>query len=167
MIKKNVLALLDHFESYICQALVVFLVITLFGQIALRATGDSLTWTEEIARFAFIWFILFGACYATRLSALNSGYHLAGHAGAAPCHAGVWSRPHPLRGHTGVLLRGGFFHATFGGKHVYRFRHCQRQSGRSGLAGFVFCDGQYSGHCLVIFPQIILWLPNLLLPTAQ
>ncbi len=71
MIKKIVLALLDHFESYICQALLVFFVITLFAQIILRATGDSLIWTEEIARFAFIWFILFGACYATRLSALN------------------------------------------------------------------------------------------------
>ncbi len=71
MIKKVILALLDHFESYICQVLLVFFVITLFAQIILRATGDSLIWTEEIARFAFIWFILFGACYATRLSALN------------------------------------------------------------------------------------------------
>ncbi len=71
MVKKVILALLDHFESYICQVLLVFFVITLFAQIILRATGDSLIWTEEIARFAFIWFILFGACFATRLSALN------------------------------------------------------------------------------------------------
>ena len=40
-------------------------------QIVLRALDMSLPWTEEIARFAFLWFILFGACYATRLCALN------------------------------------------------------------------------------------------------
>ena len=69
--KKALYALLDHFESYICQVLLVFFVFTIFMQIILRAVGNSLHWTEEIARFAFIWFILFGACYATRLSALN------------------------------------------------------------------------------------------------
>ena len=71
MLKAALLALLDHFEKYICQALLVFFVVILFLQIILRATGDSLIWTEEIARFAFIWFILLGACYATRLCALN------------------------------------------------------------------------------------------------
>lgn len=71
MLKKAVLALLDHFESYVCQVLLVFFVITIFMQIILRAVGHSLHWTEEIARFAFIWFNLFGACYATRLAALN------------------------------------------------------------------------------------------------
>lgn len=40
-------------------------------QIILRGINMSLPWTEEIARFAFLWFILFGACYATRLCALN------------------------------------------------------------------------------------------------
>lgn len=69
--KKLVGAFLDHFESYICQVLLVFFVITIFMQIVLRAVDSSLHWTEEIARFAFIWFILFGASYATRLSALN------------------------------------------------------------------------------------------------
>lgn len=63
--------MLDHFESYICQFLLAFFVVILFLQIVLRAVDSSLVWTEEIARFAFIWFILFGACYATRLYALN------------------------------------------------------------------------------------------------
>lgn len=71
MFKKFILAFLDHFESYVCQVLLVFFVVTIFMQIVLRALDSSLHWTEEIARFAFIWFILFGACYATRLSALN------------------------------------------------------------------------------------------------
>ncbi len=71
MLKKAILAFLDHFESYICQFLLVFFVITIFMQIILRSLNSSLHWTEEIARFAFIWFILFGASYAARLSALN------------------------------------------------------------------------------------------------
>ena len=69
--KKFVTALLDHFESYLCQLLLVFFVVVVFMQIILRALDMSLPWTEEIARFAFLWFILFGACYATRLCALN------------------------------------------------------------------------------------------------
>ncbi len=71
MLKKAFLAFMDHFESYLCQMLLVFFVLVIFMQIVLRAIGNSLPWTEEIARFAFIWFILFGACYATRLCALN------------------------------------------------------------------------------------------------
>ena len=69
--KKFVTALLDHFESYLCQFLLVFFVVVVFMQIILRAVNMSLPWTEEIARFAFLWFILFGACFATRLCALN------------------------------------------------------------------------------------------------
>ncbi|MCL1939487.1 MAG: TRAP transporter small permease [Desulfovibrionaceae bacterium] len=71
MLKRAVLAFFDHFESYICQVLLVFFVCIIFMQTILRATGHSLQWTEEIARYAFLWFILFGACYATRLAALN------------------------------------------------------------------------------------------------
>ena len=69
--KKFIVACLDHFESYLCQFLLVFFVVVVFMQIVLRFVDRSLPWTEEIARFAFIWFILFGACYATRLCALN------------------------------------------------------------------------------------------------
>ena len=69
--KKFISALLDHFESYLCQFLLVFFVVVVFMQIILRALDMSLPWTEEIARFAFLWFILFGACFATRLCALN------------------------------------------------------------------------------------------------
>lgn len=71
MIKKIIGSFFDHFESYLCQILLVFFVTVIFMQIILRALSMSIPWTEEIARFAFIWFILFGACYATRLCALN------------------------------------------------------------------------------------------------
>lgn len=70
-VKKIILAFMDHFESYLCQFLLVFFVVVVFLQIILRFLDASLPWTEEIARFAFLWFILFGACYATRLCALN------------------------------------------------------------------------------------------------
>ena len=70
-VKKCIVSFLDHFESYLCQFLLVFFVVVVFMQIVLRFVDRSLPWTEEIARFAFIWFILFGACYATRLCALN------------------------------------------------------------------------------------------------
>lgn len=71
MLKKICLAILDHFESYICQVLLVFFVVTLFLQIIMRALNHPLSWSEEVSRYAFLWFILFGACYATRLCALN------------------------------------------------------------------------------------------------
>ncbi len=71
MFKRALKAFFDHFESYLCQFLLVFFVLVVFMQIVLRQINMSLSWTEEIARYAFIWFILFGACYATRLCALN------------------------------------------------------------------------------------------------
>ncbi len=71
MFKRALKAFFDHFESYLCQFLLVFFVVVVFMQIVLRQLNMSLIWTEEIARYAFIWFILFGACYATRLCALN------------------------------------------------------------------------------------------------
>ena len=71
MLKKAFLAFMDHFEGYVCQVLLVFFVTILFAQILLRWAGLPLTWSEEVARYSFLWFIMFGACYATRLSALN------------------------------------------------------------------------------------------------
>ena len=71
MLKKAFIAFMDHFEGYICQILLVFFVTILMIQILLRWLGMPLTWSEEVARYSFLWFIMFGACYATRLSALN------------------------------------------------------------------------------------------------
>lgn len=71
MFKKALIALLDHFEGYLCQIILVFFVTILMVQIILRGLNHPLSWTEEVARYSFLWFILLGACYATRLSALN------------------------------------------------------------------------------------------------
>ncbi len=63
---------LDNFESYICQILLSIFITLLFIQILCREIFNySLSWEEELARFAFIWFVFFGASYAARLSAHN------------------------------------------------------------------------------------------------
>ncbi|MGB3209259.1 MAG: TRAP transporter small permease subunit [Desulforhopalus sp.] len=88
--QNKVLKFIDNFESYICQILLVFFVCLLFLQIVLRivfSAIDSLTglipvlahwplpasiaWGEELSRFAFVWFVFFGAAYAARLAAHN------------------------------------------------------------------------------------------------
>lgn len=87
---KTTLKILDNLESYICQILLVFFVCLLFLQIVLRIVFSaidwlshyiaflgnyplpaSLPWGEELSRFAFVWFVFFGATYAARLAAHN------------------------------------------------------------------------------------------------
>lgn len=87
---KKFLSILDNLESYICQILLVFFVCLLFLQIVLRIVFGgvdflsefipflehyplpaSLPWGEELSRFAFVWFVFFGATYAARLAAHN------------------------------------------------------------------------------------------------
>lgn len=87
---KKIVKILDNMESYICQILLVFFVCLLFLQIVLRIVFGgvdflsefipilehyplpaSLPWGEELSRFAFVWFVFFGATYAARLAAHN------------------------------------------------------------------------------------------------
>lgn len=87
---KKLLKIMDNLESYICQILLVFFVCLLFLQIVLRIVFGavdmlsgifpvlehwplpaSLPWGEELSRFAFVWFVFFGATYAARLAAHN------------------------------------------------------------------------------------------------
>ena len=87
---KPILKFLDNIESYICQILLVFFVCLLFLQIMFRMVFSaidslshyftflehyplpaSLPWGEELSRFAFVWFVFFGATYAARLAAHN------------------------------------------------------------------------------------------------
>lgn len=71
MSKKTLLAFLDNFEGYVSQLLLAFFVCTLLLQIFLREFGHPLYWTEELARYSFVWFVFFGAAYAARLAAHN------------------------------------------------------------------------------------------------
>ena len=72
MSARKILHWLDSIESYISQALLAFFVCVLFSQIFLRVAFDYvITWSEEISRFSFVWFVFFGASYAARLGAHN------------------------------------------------------------------------------------------------
>lgn len=62
----------DNLESYICQGLLAAFVLILFAQIVSRELfGHSLSWTEELAVYMFVWFVFFGASYAAKLAAHN------------------------------------------------------------------------------------------------
>ncbi|UTW11181.1 TRAP transporter small permease [Marinobacterium rhizophilum] len=70
--KSRVIGLLDHAENYLCQLLLSAFVILLFFQVILRVFFNyGIPWSEELARFAFVWFVFLGASYAARVSAHN------------------------------------------------------------------------------------------------
>ncbi len=68
---KKILHFLDNVESYVCQVLLAFFITMIFIQIISRELGFSLSWSEEISRFSFVWFVFFGASYAARIGAHN------------------------------------------------------------------------------------------------
>ena len=70
--KEIIKKIFNNFESYVCQVLLSFFVLLLFVQIIFREVFSyTLTWGEELARFAFVWFVFFGAVVAAKLSAHN------------------------------------------------------------------------------------------------
>lgn len=67
-----VLHILDKAEGYISQLLLLFFVCLIFVQTILRSCFSVvIPWSDEVSRFAFVWFVFFGATYAARLSAHN------------------------------------------------------------------------------------------------
>lgn len=67
-----VLRILDKLECYFSQILLVFFICLIFAQTVLRGVFSIvIPWSEEASRFAFVWFVFFGAAYAARLSAHN------------------------------------------------------------------------------------------------
>ncbi|KAB8132661.1 TRAP transporter small permease [Gracilibacillus oryzae] len=65
---KKVLKYLDrHFEEYVLIILTTVLVATLFLQVVMRnVTGITFSWTEELARYVFIWSVFIGVSYAVK-----------------------------------------------------------------------------------------------------
>lgn len=62
----------DNLESYICRALLLSFVTLLFAQIVTREFfGFSITWSEELSVYMFVWFVFLGSSYAAKLSAHN------------------------------------------------------------------------------------------------
>ncbi|MBR7890317.1 TRAP transporter small permease [Marinomonas sp. A79] len=69
---KCLLKIFDNLESYLCRALLVAFVTILFLQILSRELfGHSITWSEELSVYMFVWFVFLGASYAAKLSAHN------------------------------------------------------------------------------------------------
>ncbi|WP_010531974.1 TRAP transporter small permease [Lentibacillus jeotgali] len=57
----------EHLEEYILIALSCFTVAVIFLQVFMRfILSDSLSWSEEIARYAFIWMIYIGVSYGVK-----------------------------------------------------------------------------------------------------
>jgi len=71
-VKRYFFKFLDNFENYFSQLLLSFFIILLFIQIMLRIIwGLTLSWSEELSRFAFVWFVFLGASHAARMYAHN------------------------------------------------------------------------------------------------
>ena len=69
---KILFKIFDNLESYICRALLLSFVTLLFAQILSREIfGYSITWSEELSVYLFVWFVFLGSSYAAKLSAHN------------------------------------------------------------------------------------------------
>jgi len=69
---RKIFKFLDNIESYICRTLLAVFVTILFAQIISRQLfGYSLSWSEELSVYMFVWFVFFGASYAAKLAAHN------------------------------------------------------------------------------------------------
>lgn len=57
----------ENIESFLMTILFSIMVIVTFAQIVLRYfVGDSLSWSEEAARYCFIWLVYIGISYAVK-----------------------------------------------------------------------------------------------------
>ncbi|ATG72736.1 TRAP transporter small permease [Zobellella denitrificans] len=71
-IGKLIFKILDNIERVICSTLLATFVVILFIQIISRQLfNHSLSWSEELSTYMFVWFVYFGASYATKLAAHN------------------------------------------------------------------------------------------------
>lgn len=57
----------EHFEAYILIALSILTVVVIFIQVIMRyVIGASLVWSEEFARYLFIWMIYIGVSFGVK-----------------------------------------------------------------------------------------------------
>lgn len=66
---KKVLKWLDeNVELYLCVFLMSFMTLLIFVQVVMRYVfNNSLSWSEELARYVFIWLIYIGISYGCKL----------------------------------------------------------------------------------------------------
>lgn len=57
----------EHIETYLSSILLVFFSILCIVQVVMRYIfNESLTWSEELSRYAFVWFVYTSASYAVK-----------------------------------------------------------------------------------------------------
>src|SRR5699024_12877416 len=57
----------DHIETYLSTILLLIISVLCIIQVVMRYIfNESLTWSEDIARYAFAWFVYTSAAYAVR-----------------------------------------------------------------------------------------------------
>lgn len=58
----------ENIELYICVFLMSFMTLLIFVQVVMRYVfNNSLSWSEELARYVFIWLIYIGISYGCKL----------------------------------------------------------------------------------------------------
>ena len=58
----------EHLELYICIALMSAMTVILFVQVVMRyVLQSSLSWSEELARYLFVWLIYLGISYGAKI----------------------------------------------------------------------------------------------------
>lgn len=56
----------NYIEEILLAILTTIMVTTIFMQVALRLLDNSLSWSEELARFSFIWLVYIGISYGVK-----------------------------------------------------------------------------------------------------
>ena len=57
----------EHIETYLSATLLIFFSILCVFQVVMRYIfNESLTWSEELSRYAFVWFVYTSAAYAVK-----------------------------------------------------------------------------------------------------
>lgn len=64
---KNLKKFVKNLDGYFCAILLAIMLIVLFYQVIMRYIfKNSPAWSEELARYIFVWFIFIGASYAVK-----------------------------------------------------------------------------------------------------
>lgn len=71
MLNKTIDRVLDLFETYVCSVMFAVMCCIILIQVVFRVSGLPLAWTEELARYLFVWII-----YLAASKAVKNGKHM-------------------------------------------------------------------------------------------
>lgn len=64
--KNKLLYVWDHFEEILLVPALAFSTILIFAQVCTRAFDNSISWSEELVRYLYVWETWLGVSYATK-----------------------------------------------------------------------------------------------------